>query len=253
MAQVGQGAAPTKKSKGGISQQTMITAGLGGVVLIEGAALALLWKKVNDIAARNDPNTNDNKHIAQYIALKDTEHAATIKDLTEKIKALETEQKKPAAATSDAALIKKVNQLSSDNNALLKHINQLTAAFNELETRVEELHQQLHQQPKNKNTHQQQRGRKQQIKRQEHSETEQDSSVDSRSASPPPRRATNIAPPRKAPTQQAPTTTAGTRKPQQKQQTATNTNKGRKTLNGAVSEKATARPTDEMPSEFDDE
>jgi len=255
MAQGTQAGMPGKnKSKGGISSQTMISAGLGGVVLIEGAALALLWKKVNDIAARSDPNINDNKHIAAYIALRDKEHDTIVKDLTERLKVIETEAKKPnnnnntAPSNNEVALQKRINQLSTEHNALLKHVNELTEAYNVMEADIAKL-QKLNKPSQVVATTA--RGRQETVRRrQEQSEDEQ--SVSSRSPSPvtpPPRRSTNMAQSTKKPTTSN-TVAQQQRKPVQKVATATTGKK--KTTSLPSSKLGLGKPSDEMPSDLSD-
>lgn len=249
MSQGGQVQAPSKnKGKGGMSTQTMISAGIGGAVVVEAVVLALLWKKVNEIGARNDPNTNDNKYIAQYIALKDKEHETALKDLTDRLKILETEQKKqvnvpaPVVAAADAGAIKKIN---ANYAALLQHVNELTAAFNDLETTVAQLKKNPVQQQK-----QQQQPKK--VKSQQQQQQQSDDSFSDFSDDPKspvrntvPRKATNIAPPTKRATNTS-TRTAAAATGKQTQKPATN--KKKIVLETKV---GNSRPTDEMPSDID--
>ena len=257
MAQAVQAPVPGKnKSKGGMSTQTMISAGIGGAVVVEGVVLALLWKKVNDIATKSDPNTNDNKHIAQYIALRDKEHDEQIKQLIEKVKTLETEQKKPAAnAPTDPAIVKKLNKLTADYDTLRDHVNSLTAAFNELEKTVAA-----------QTTTSNNRGRKpsnnKKYEDEQSSEGSYASSPSPQRSRPPPasassRRATNVAPPKKPPTQQPANTRRVSTATNQKTATATNTatssNKKKVATNMGTKEAVQARAADEMPSDMDSE
>lgn len=115
--------------KKGMSTNTMIEIGLGAAVVVEGMLLALLFKKVNELAAKTDPTSNDNKYIAQYVHLLETTVGARLKEQNEKITALDDLVKK---GTNVAGSTEKIAALENDLKQLRIHINKLTESHNKL-------------------------------------------------------------------------------------------------------------------------
>lgn len=122
--------------KKGISTNTMIELGLGGAVLLEGIALAYLFKKVNDLSAKTDPATNDNKNIAQYVSLLETSVHARLKDQDAKIGAIDEALKKISIPTG---LLEKLTMLENDNKKIRQHLNNLTDSHNQVRKDLNEV------------------------------------------------------------------------------------------------------------------
>lgn len=122
--------------KKSLSTNTMIEIGLGAGLLIEAGLLAFLFKKVNDLSAKMDPSSNDNKYIAQYVHLLETTVGGRFKQQDDKLAVLETELKKVQPQGDTTA---KIIALENDIKQLKLHVNKLTESHNKLAAQSERL------------------------------------------------------------------------------------------------------------------